>query len=167
MVESSAFYVGFRLQWILRIFLKGQKFPHGKLDDKQYMINVLQIVDFMTVEDNLVIMLDFDSASFFITVARLFVGMPWWFITKKGEYKFQFEKEEVAGAEAEFEQKSQDEEEICDLPIANKILKILRTASERSNRKNSHLNSKFFKELLLTIIIQQQKEFVGKKFGKL
>ena len=106
LVESSAFYVGFRLQWILRIFLKGQKFPHGKLDDKQYMINVLQIVDFMTVEDNLVIMLDFDSASFFLTVARLFVGMPWWFITKKGEYKFHFEKEEVAGAEAEFEQKT-------------------------------------------------------------
>ncbi len=51
-------------------------------------------------------MLDFDSASFFITVARLFVGMPWWFITKKGEYKFHFEKEEAIGAEAEFEQKT-------------------------------------------------------------
>ena len=33
-IESSAYYVGYRLQWIIRLFLKGKKFPSGVLSHK-------------------------------------------------------------------------------------------------------------------------------------
>lgn len=58
------------------------------------MLQVLHIVNFVTVEDNLVTMLDFDADAFFETVVGLFVGKPWLFITKRGETKFNFEKQE-------------------------------------------------------------------------
>ena len=37
-IEQSAYYVGYRLFWILGLFLKGKKFPTGQLDAKQYKI---------------------------------------------------------------------------------------------------------------------------------
>lgn len=42
----------------------------------------------MTNEDNLIIMLDFDSQSFFETMDKLFVGEPWRFLTNCGKYRF-------------------------------------------------------------------------------
>ena len=91
-VERSAYYVGYKLQWIIRQFLKGKKFPSGELDSAQYKLQVLSIVDFVTDEDNLATMLDFDADAFFETMVRLFIGRPWLFITNSGKYKFQFDK---------------------------------------------------------------------------
>lgn len=104
-IESSAFYVGYRLQWIIRLFLKGKKFPTGEMDLAQYKHQVLSIVDFVTDEDNLAAMLDFDPREFFETMVRLFLGHPWLFITNSGKYQFEFDKR----SQSETEQKLRDE----------------------------------------------------------
>ena len=32
-IEQSSFYIGYKLLWILSLFLKGKKFPQGDLND--------------------------------------------------------------------------------------------------------------------------------------
>ena len=64
-IQHSAYYVGYRLLWILGLFLKGRKFPTGKLEATQYKLQVFNIVDFVTDHENLAALLDFDSDSFF------------------------------------------------------------------------------------------------------
>ena len=49
-IEQSYFYIGYKLLWILSLFLKGKKFPSGELDASQYNSHVLNIVDFVTDE---------------------------------------------------------------------------------------------------------------------
>lgn len=88
MIEQSAYYIGYRLFWIIGLFLKGRKFPSGMLDPAQYKLQVFNIVDFVTDEDNLAAMLDFDAEGFFEMMVRLFTSEPWLFIIKPTNYKF-------------------------------------------------------------------------------
>lgn len=32
-IEKSAFYIGYKLLWIIQLFLKGKKFPQGNLEE--------------------------------------------------------------------------------------------------------------------------------------
>ena len=79
--------------------MKGKKYPTGTLDNNQFKLQVLNIVDFITDEDNLCSMLDFDAEYFFKTVAALFTDKPWNFICSAGKYKFKFQKEPVTEEE--------------------------------------------------------------------
>ena len=119
------------------------------------MLQVFHIVNFVTVEDNLVTMLDFDADAFFETIVGLFIGKPWLFITKRGEFKFNFEKQEQIESDAKVEA-------ICNIPVADKILSIFKIAAERSTLKSSDQTKEAFKELLLTIVVEQNKQLVGK-----
>ena len=74
-IEQSYSYIGYKLLWILSLFLKGKKFPSGELDASQYNSHVLNIVDFVTDEQNLALLLDFDSDAFFSTVCYLSVPL--------------------------------------------------------------------------------------------
>ena len=87
-IEQSAYYVGYRLFWILGNFLKGKKFPTGMLDRVQHKVQVLNIVDFVTDEDNLCSLLDFDAEAFFNVMVNLFTDQPWQFLSSAGNYKF-------------------------------------------------------------------------------
>ena len=131
--------MGYRLFWILGLFLKGKRFPTGTLDHIQYKVQVLNIVDFVTDEDNLCAMLDFDSEAFFNTMVSLFTGKPWSFINSPGNYKFKFQKKKVAGYAEEKVVGS-----VCKHPIANKILGIFKLAAERFSRKEPEFSKATF-----------------------
>ena len=90
-IEQSSFYIGYKLLWILSLFLKGKKFPQGDLQESQFRAHVLNIVDFVTDEQTLAMLLDFDAEAFFQTVIYLFSEKPWHYIVNcsKG-YKFTF-----------------------------------------------------------------------------
>ena len=64
-IEQSSFYIGYKLLWIMSLFLKGKKFPSGELDENQYRAHVLNIIDFVTDEQALSLMIDFDAEAFF------------------------------------------------------------------------------------------------------
>ena len=49
-IEQSSVYIGYKLLWILSLFLKGKKFPTGDLDEQQFLAHVLNIVDFVIDE---------------------------------------------------------------------------------------------------------------------
>ena len=90
-IEQSSFYIGYKLLWILSLFLKGKKFPQGDLQESQFRAHVLNIVDFVTDEQTLAMLLDFDAEAFFQTVIYLFSEKPWHYIVNcsKG-YNFTF-----------------------------------------------------------------------------
>ena len=45
--------------------MKGKKFPQGDLIEGQFRAHVFNIVDFVTDEQTLALLLDFDSEAFF------------------------------------------------------------------------------------------------------
>ena len=76
-IEQSAIYIGYKLLWILSLFLRGKKFPSGELDEDQYFAHILNIVEFVVNEQTLAILLDFDAEAFFQVILLLFSGKPW------------------------------------------------------------------------------------------
>jgi hypothetical protein len=59
------------------MFLQGKKFPYGDLTAAQYKQHVYNIVHFVTTDEYLTQMLDFDSEEFFKIIGGLYKGMPW------------------------------------------------------------------------------------------
>ena len=71
--------------------MKGKKFPAGELEDSQFMPHVLNIVDFVTDEQTLALLLDFDAEAFFQTMALLFREKPWRLLANCNPKEFLFE----------------------------------------------------------------------------
>jgi len=92
-IEQSEFYIGYKLLWILGLFLQGKKFPSGELDESQFKAHTFNIVDFLTSDQTLPQLLDFDAEAFFQVVLHLFQGKPWSFLVREsGNYLFEFQK---------------------------------------------------------------------------
>lgn len=43
--EKSHLYIGYKILWVIRLFLNGKKFPHGNIDRKRWKNYVHEIVD--------------------------------------------------------------------------------------------------------------------------
>ena len=91
-IERSHLYIGYKLLWIIKMFLDGRKFPNGNLEDAQWRMHVYHIVDFVTNEDNLKEILDFDPEQFFKIMAKLFLGKPWEYLSNCEGHQFEFQK---------------------------------------------------------------------------
>ena len=135
--------------------MKGKKFPTGDLERKQYAMQVYSIIDFVTHEDHLATMLDFDCEAFFETVSRLFIGDPWKFVCNQGNFKFQFDKEKKEEGKEDIPARRMDDREVkvCQIPVANKILAIFKRAAENSTRAEPERSTAAFKQLLLSVVI--------------
>ena len=53
-------------------------------------MHVYHIVDFVTNEDNLKEILDFDPEQFFKIMAKLFLGKPWEYLSNCEGHKYEF-----------------------------------------------------------------------------
>ena len=155
-IEQSLYYVGYKLFWILGMFLYGKKFPSGTLETIKFKVQVFNIVDFVTDEDNLAAMLDFDAETFFDTMVDMFTLEPWHFITHPGKYKFKFQKKAIAEG-----RDLAEEPLLCNIPIASQILSIFKLAAERSNRREPAFTRACYQELILKIVIYQNEQIVG------
>ncbi len=69
------------------MFLEGKKFPNDTLDTEQWRINVYHIVNFVTTEEYLKTILDFDPEMFFFVIEKLFKGKPWQFLQEMPRYQ--------------------------------------------------------------------------------
>ena len=93
-IEQSAYYIGYKLLWIMSNFLKGKKFPQGDLNEVQFKAHTLNIIDFVTDEQTLTLLIDFDAQAFFQVMTLLFHGKPWHYLVYKSkDYHFEFEKQ--------------------------------------------------------------------------
>jgi hypothetical protein len=71
-VEHSSTYIGYKILWIITLFLEGKKFPAGNLSELRWRYYVMDIVRFFTNERFLQWFLDFDPDSFFTVLKKLF-----------------------------------------------------------------------------------------------
>jgi hypothetical protein len=47
-IEHSQTYIGYKLMWVMKMFLEGKKFPQGTLSSFKWRIYVYDIVRFAT-----------------------------------------------------------------------------------------------------------------------
>ena len=91
-IEKSHLYIGYKLLWIIKMFLDGRRFPNGNLADAQWRTHVYHIVDFVTNEDHLKEILDFDPEQFFKIMVKLFLGKPWEYLSNCEGHAFEYQK---------------------------------------------------------------------------
>ena len=63
--------------WVIQLFLSGKRFPERDLLDIQWRQYVYDIVHFLSDDEVLSEILDFDSDVFYTIIAKLFKGKPW------------------------------------------------------------------------------------------
>lgn len=80
-IEKSYLYTGYKLLWIVKMFLQGKKFPYGDLTVNQWKQHTFQIIHFIMNDNYLNDVFVCDPDEFFKVVARLFCGQPWKFFS--------------------------------------------------------------------------------------
>jgi len=46
-IEKSKCYIGYKLLWIIKMYLEGRQFPYGSLSQEQWKKNVLKIAEYI------------------------------------------------------------------------------------------------------------------------
>lgn len=73
-IESSYEYVGLKLMSIVRLFIKGEKFPEGKLSKDDHLVFLLQSINFITENNISVEFFKVNAKSFFTVVSEIFIN---------------------------------------------------------------------------------------------
>lgn len=73
-IEKSYLYTGYKLLWIIKMFLEGKKFPYGSLTSQQWQQHTFQIIEFLMSDKYLNDVFVFDPEMFFKVIAKLFSG---------------------------------------------------------------------------------------------
>jgi hypothetical protein len=100
----------------------------------------------------LALLLDFDAEAFFQVLLLLFSAKPWRLIANCSakDYLFEFQKSDSkAGATSGLD---------ADQPSGNRILGFFKQAAERTNRKDPTAAKNSFLDLVLSIVVIQDKE---------
>jgi hypothetical protein len=85
-IEKSRAYIGYKLLWIIRLFIDGKSFPNGYLPPDKHRIHIYDIVNFITNDFVLDELLQFDCDQFFKVSAKLFYGQPFKFLKDQRDY---------------------------------------------------------------------------------
>jgi hypothetical protein len=99
-IEHSQTYIGYKLMWVMKMFLEGKKFPQGTLSSFKWRIYVYDIVRFATNQQFLTWFLAFDPDCFFKLMKGLFLDQePYEYITSQEGF-IEMYKEKVNGLDA-------------------------------------------------------------------
>jgi len=86
-IEHSKTYIGYKLLWIISLFIEGKKFPSGSLSSFKWRCYIYDIVRFLTNERFLSFFFDFDAFAFFDVLLKLFLEHePYEFIRTQYEF---------------------------------------------------------------------------------
>lgn len=73
-IEHSKTYIGYKLMWVIQLFLEGKKFPTGTLSAFKWRMYVFDIVRFVTTSQFLRWFLHFDPQRFFKMILALYIN---------------------------------------------------------------------------------------------
>ena len=59
-IEKSKAYIGYKLLWIIKMFLEGKSFPYGSLGQEKWRMHVYDIAHFVTTDEFLTELMNFD-----------------------------------------------------------------------------------------------------------
>lgn len=70
--EHSSCYIGYKILWLVTLYMEGKNFPQGQLSSLRWRYYVMDIVRFCTNERFMQWFLDFDPDSFFAILRKVF-----------------------------------------------------------------------------------------------
>ena len=73
-IEASYQYIGLKLMYITKLFMRGDKFPSGKLTKNQRPLFLEQSIEFLMREDEAVELLKLNSRTFFMVSSEIFLN---------------------------------------------------------------------------------------------
>jgi hypothetical protein len=71
-IEHSKTYIGYKLLWVITLFIEGKKFPSGSLSAFKWRCYIYDIVRFLTNDKFMSWFLDFDPHSYFHVLQKLY-----------------------------------------------------------------------------------------------
>lgn len=71
-IERSVNYLGYKLLWILNLFIDGKKFPSGKIRENMWRAYIHDIIEFLKSEQYLKTLLTIDAESVFQIISVIF-----------------------------------------------------------------------------------------------
>ena len=71
-IERSQTYLGYKILWILNLFIDGKKFPSGTIREAKWRAYIHDIIEFLTNLDYLKTLLSIDAESVFQMISVLF-----------------------------------------------------------------------------------------------
>lgn len=93
-IEHSKTYIGYKLLWVISLFIEGKKFPSGSLSSFKWRCYIYDIVRFLTNERFLSFFFDFDSHTFFDILKKLFLEHePFEFIRSQCDFITEHQQE--------------------------------------------------------------------------
>lgn len=72
-IEHSRTYIGYKMLWVISLFIEGKKFPSGSLSSFKWRCYIYDIVRFLTNDRFMKFFLQFDPFEFFHVVKKLFI----------------------------------------------------------------------------------------------
>jgi hypothetical protein len=73
-IETSYEYIGLKLLYIIRLFIKGERFPSGRLNEHQKTLFLSQSIEFLLREDEATELMKLDARTFFNVVSGLYLN---------------------------------------------------------------------------------------------
>jgi hypothetical protein len=71
-IERSQTYLGYKILWIVNMFLDGRKFPTGRIRESMWRAYLHDIIEFLSNQEYLKTLLSIDPESVFQMIAVLF-----------------------------------------------------------------------------------------------
>lgn len=85
--EHSSTYIGYKILWIITLYIEGKNYPQGNLSSLRWRYYVMDIVRFCTNEKFMHWFLDFDPDSFFAILKKVFIDPePFEFILSQDDF---------------------------------------------------------------------------------
>ena len=95
-IEHSKTYIGYKLLWVISLFIEGKKFPAGSLSSFKWRCYIYDIVRFLTNERFLSFFFEFDAHTFFAILKKLFLEHePFEFIRTQTDFIAKYQHEIV------------------------------------------------------------------------
>jgi hypothetical protein len=64
-IEKSLAYLGYKILWVLHLFIDGKKFPNGKIKPSMWRAYIQDIIEFISNKEYLKMLLNIDAESVF------------------------------------------------------------------------------------------------------
>ena len=98
-IEHSRTYIGYKLLWVITLFIEGKKFPNGTLSAFKWRCYIYDIVRFLTNEKFMSWFLDFDPHSYFDVLKKLYLEPePYEYIRSQQNF-FKMYEDSITGLE--------------------------------------------------------------------
>lgn len=73
-VETSYEYIGLKMLYIIKLFIRGEKLPSGRLNEHQKTTFLAQSIEFLLREDEATELMKLDARTFFNVVSELYLN---------------------------------------------------------------------------------------------